>query len=59
MQNLAAAAPTPSRDMLPFETVTGQRPVQTKEERRQRERKDSLDDHSSGSDSDVQEFLKK
>ena len=54
IQNLSAQAPPPSRDALPFETVTSKRAPQSKEERKQRERKDSLDDYSSGSESDVE-----
>ncbi len=45
-------------DDLDFETVTGKRAVLSKEDRKQRERKDSLDDYSSGSDSDVEVYVK-
>lgn len=41
-----------------FETVTGQRADKPKGDRKQRERKDSLDDYSSGSESDVEVILR-
>ena len=65
IQNLGAAKAEKAvekakEDALGFETVTGKRVILSKEDRKQRERKDSLDDISSGSDdSDLQAYLKK
>lgn len=56
--NLKATPFPSSNDGLEFEAVTGQRAKASKEERRQRDRQDSLDDHSSGSESDVETYLK-
>ena len=65
IQNLGAAKAEKAvekakEDALGFETVTGKRVVLSKEDRKQRERKDSLDDISSGSDdSDLQAYLRR
>lgn len=60
MSNLAAAPVRGGRHGDDeWENVTGKRLILTKEERKQAQRKDSLDDETSESDSDMEAYRRK